>query len=236
MSNALYQAIQTSISRYLDEIHTSVPARIVDYDPTKQEASVQPMIKRRYYDASGSSNGVVDQPTIVAVPVVFPSAAGGILSFPIKVGDIVLLIFSEQSLDNFLFSGGDSTIDPQDHRRFHYSDAIAIPGLYPLNRAPGSDPDDVVLRFNVGTASENSVKLKPNGDIVITTPGKTIVNSTGNVEITAPTTAITGNLTVSGTIVSGGNITAPDVFAGGKSGKLHTHTTTTTGNPTSSPN
>lgn len=233
--------VNAAIEERLAELHTAMPARIMEYDPAKQEAVVQPLIKRRYYDADNNPKGLVDQPPIVAVPVVFPSAATGIISFPIKKGDIVLLIFSELSVDNFNFSDGQSTVDPDDFRRFHYSDAIAIPGLYPFNRAIGSDPDNLAIRFNVG-GNESSIKFKPNGDVQITTSGKTIVNATGTAEVTAASatvncnTTINGNLNVNGNIECSQTVTGTtDVIGGGKSLKTHPHSGVTPGGGVSGP-
>lgn len=235
--------VELILQNRLNEFHTCIPGRIVEYDATKQEATVQPLIKRRYYDAGPNADGIQEQPPIVAVPVVFPSAGTGILSFPVKVGDIVLILFSERSLDNWLFSDGASLIDPQDHRQFNYSDAIAIPGIYPFQKALGGSTTDVELRMNSGTASECKVALKPNGDVVITSPAKVIVNSTGNTEVnaanvnvTASTSTFNGNVSVTGDISCSGTVTGTtDVVGGGKSLKTHTHTSASPGSPTSPP-
>lgn len=191
MTVSLLNVLKSYYNSRMAEVHTAIPARILDYDPATQKASVQPLIKRRYYDADRNPDGLVDQPAIVAVPVVFPSAASGSLSFPISKGDIVLLVFSEVSIDSFVFSDGDATVDPQDTRVFDYSDAIAIPGLYPFKKALGSHPTDVVLKFNVDTANENSIRLKPNGDVQVDTPTNYIVNAGGNIQLNA-----TGNVDI----------------------------------------
>ena len=217
--------IESMIQNRLNEVHSALPAKIISYDADKQEAAVQPLINRLYHDDDSEI-----QPTIAAVPVIFPSAATGSLTFPIGVGDIVLLIFSEQSLDNWLFSDGKASVDPEDHRRFHYSDAIAIPGLYPFKKAPGGSNTDVVLRFNIGTASENKISLKPNGDIDIDTPTNYTINAASMV-VNCP-------LTVNDDIHSTGTITGDvDVIAGTVSGKTHVHPYTDNGSPsvTSSP-
>lgn len=205
MSTSLLPTLQKFFDSRTADMHTAIPGRIVEYDPVRQEAVVQPLIKRRYYDASGNPNGVVDQPAIVAVPVVFPSAAGGIISFPIKKGDSVLIIFSEVSIDSFNFSDGTATVDPDDNRQFSYADAIAIPGLSPFNVALGSHPENVVVRFNVGTANENSVSLKPNGDVQIDTPSNFVVNAGGNIELNAGGTLdaiASGVVTIDGSTIN----------------------------------
>lgn len=207
MSTSFIKLLQNYFDSRMDEVHTAIPGRIVEYDASKQEAVVQPMIKRRYFDAEGNPNGLVDQPAIVAVPVVFPSSGGGIISFPVKQGDTVLIIFSEISLDTFNFSDGSAPVDPEDHRKFNYSDAIAIPGLYPFNKTLNAHPNDLVVKFNVGTGSENSFHLKPNGDVVINSPTKVVISA--DVEVN-------GNIYCSDTVTA-----TTDVFGGGISLKNH---------------
>ena len=73
-------------------------------------------------------------PVIPCVPVVFPAAGGFSVTFPVNVGDTVLLVFASQSLDNWLFSDGHDT-DPDDPRRHGLTDAIALPGLRPFTQA-----------------------------------------------------------------------------------------------------
>ena len=253
--------IEDIVNNYLSELHTSLPARIVTYDHATQNASVLPLIKRRYFDAGNNTDGLVDMPIIEGVPVIFPSANTGILTFPIKQGDIVLLVFCERSIDNWVFSDGSEPVDPQDLRKHNYSDAFCIPGLYPFSKALGSHETDTVLRFNVGTANENKISLKPNGDVQIDTPAKLIVNATSNVEITTQADAIvnvsgnadvnvTGSTTVdsngvtvnsststfNGDVQVNGTLTATtDVIGGGKSLKTHTHSGVTPGSGTSGP-
>ena len=65
---------------------------------------------------------------VTGVPVVFPMGAFGGVTFPVQVGDTVLLVCSSSSLDAWL-AGNGGEVDPQDDRRHDLSDAIAIPGL-----------------------------------------------------------------------------------------------------------
>lgn len=154
------------LENYLNEMHTAIPARVVEYSHSRQEAVVQPVIKKRYYDAGGAEDGLEDMPPIVAVPVVFPAAASGTLTFPIKKGDLVLLVFSERSIDKFNVSDGKTMIDPEDYRKFSYNDAIAIPGIFPQSPSLASHPEDVVLKFRTQTG-KSSISFSPDGTIAI---------------------------------------------------------------------
>ncbi len=175
--------VEAIVEHSLWDLHTCLPAKIVTIDYEQQKATVQPLIKERNRDAKANDKGLQDMPVIQGVPVIFPSANTGILTFPIKAGDIVLVVFSERSVDNFVFSDGVNPVDPDDFRKHNYTDAFCIAGLYPFKKALGIHPSDAVLRMNVDTANECSVSLKPNGDVIVDTPTKFIVNAANEVEI-----------------------------------------------------
>lgn len=187
----LITVIMDAIRYQLGEVNTAIPARILKYDPTKQEAEVQPLIKRLYKDGS-----IIDRAPITGVPVVFPAAGGGIITFPVKTGDTVLLIFSQRSIDRWVRSDG-GPVDPQDNRKHDISDAIALPGLFSFSNALQSDPENVVIKF-----SGASIALTPAGAIEIIAPGGV---------------TITGDLDVSGDIV------ANEVTASGIALSTHVH-------------
>lgn len=178
----LTKVIKSYIEKDREHFHTAIPAKIIRYNAAKQRADVQPLVQERYLD-----NKVVDYPILYDVPLMFPSAGGGKITFPVKIDDVVLVIFSERSIDRWLQGETDKPIDPGDTRKHDLSDAIAIPGLYTFLTAPGSDPNDVVISF-----SGSSVKLKANGDVEFNPSGA--VKVMGDVIITGSLTA-TGEIT-----------------------------------------
>lgn len=217
----LIDLIQAMVDHNLWDLHTAIPAKIIEIDYESQKASVQPLIKERYRDADENPKGLVDMPIILGVPVIFPSAGNGILTFPPKKGEKVLLIFSERSTDNFVIGEGDSPVDPQDFRKHHYTDAFCISGLYPFKKALGIHPENAVFRMNVGGGQECKIELTPAGDIIITSPTKVTVNATSeaivntekatitasdSVKIDTPQTTCTGKLRVDGEISAGGDV------------------------------
>ena len=190
-AEALVEFTEAVVEHFLWNLHTCIPAKIIEVtDYKKQKATVQPLIKERNRDADGNPRGLQDMALIQGVPIVFPSASTGALTFPIKKGDIVLLVFSERSVDNFVFSDGSSPVDPDDFRKHNYTDAIAIAGLYPFSKALGIHPEDAVLVMNSGTVSECKVSLKPSGDVVVDSPTQVIVNATNKVEVNTKTAEV----------------------------------------------
>lgn len=241
--------VEAIVEHSLWDLHTCLPAKIITIDYVQQKATVQPLIKERNRDAKANDKGLQDMPVIQGVPVVFPSANTGILTFPIKEGDIVLVVFAERSVDNFVFSDGTKPVDPDDFRKHNYTDAFCIAGLYPFKKALGIDPSDTVLRMNVGTGNECKIALAPSGDVTITTPTKLIVNATNevvvntelatinasdevvvntatatvnaseSVTIDSPQTTMTGELRVDGGVSIGSDVQTDAGF----SGNTHVH-------------
>ena len=152
----LKQVIQKNIADVKEWQYTNLPARVIEYDASTQTATVQTLINYTW------SDGVVQEDAIVSdVPVIFPSAGGGIISFPVQVGDTVLLCFSMRSIAEWM--EGDGSMSTPEEGRFHeLSDAMAIPGLYPKQKSLSPNPDDVEIKFK-----GNKITLKENGDIDI---------------------------------------------------------------------
>lgn len=152
----LKQVIRKNIDDVLDWAYTNLPAKVVEYFPETQTATVQPLINYTWED------GVVHEESVIAdVPVMFPSAGGGIISFPVQRGDTVLLCFSMRSIDSWV-EGDGSVSTPRENRIHDINDAIAIPGIYPKQKTLEPNPDDVEVKFK-----GNKVTLKANGDVVI---------------------------------------------------------------------
>jgi hypothetical protein len=101
-------------------------------------AEVQPLIQEKYADGQ-----ILSRPRIPNVPVVMPSTASAGLTLPIGIGDPVMLLFSQRSMDRWLAQGGEQ--EASDIRMHALSDAIAVPGLFAFN-VSHSDGSGVVLK------------------------------------------------------------------------------------------
>lgn len=175
MSNAsriprLSEVIREHILSQLSEMHIALPGRVESYDPVKQMASIQPVIKQAFIDEEGARQ-VERLPVIPGVPVQFPQGGGYRLTFPIAAGDSGLLVFSETSLDVWLSVGGE--VDPLDDRRSHLTDAIFIPGVRSF-AAPISDAHQTKL--SLGKESGPQLFI---GDNKIQLGGETSVQGAG---------------------------------------------------------
>jgi hypothetical protein len=229
------QAIQQVIETALAEANTAEPARIVSYNPATNRAIVRASMPKRMADGS-----VLDAPQIYEVPVVWPVSSGGgaggaILSFPVKPGDGVMLIYQQRSLDGWS-SGNDAA--PDDPRHHDISDAVAIPGLSASGVSP--NPTDVELRFG-----QSRMVIQPDASVHVETPGGTVDLTTteavmrvgattvhivgGAIKLTTAGGTLTigadGSATYSGgTLTTDSNIvTSGDVIAGTISLRNHIH-------------
>lgn len=141
---SLFEVIDSSISGRLSTLHVGMPARVETYDASELRVSVKPLIRRVFED---ETTALVSEslPVIDSVPVIFQGAGSYRITFPINKGDIVWLMFSSASLDEWLAKGGE--VDPvvKDERRFHLSDAVAIPGIYDFKNARTAKTDALVI-------------------------------------------------------------------------------------------
>lgn len=139
---SLAQVLDAVIARRLADTHTAMPGRVERYDAAKQVVDVQPLLKSRIVLEDGTS---ADEslPVLVNLPVVFPGAGGFRLTFPVKQGDGVLVVFSEASIDRWQKLGGEQATDG---RRFHLADGIALVGLHDDTQAwTGAAADDLTI-------------------------------------------------------------------------------------------
>lgn len=161
-------SIKGLINSELIDLNTSIDGVVVSYSAGL--ATVRPIGKKRFQDGDE-----LDFPLIYSVPVRWPSFNGGKCGFkgPIRAGDKVQVIFSQQAKDG-----------TDDQRRFDLSDAYCFPADN-STVAQGGNNDDTILYF--GSAY---IKLTESGQMEINAPGgcKTI----------APTNEFTGKVTVNG--------------------------------------
>lgn len=132
----------------LQDVNVSDPCRVVSYDRTKQRLQVQPLVARGVI-AEGGVTKPDHLPIINDVPIVFPGNRKNGITWPVRPGDTVLVVYCSRSIDRWLYRGG--RIDPKDYRRHNHNDAIAIPGLNDFAHAlpPTAMSDDaMVIRFD----------------------------------------------------------------------------------------
>lgn len=188
-------------------IWTALPGIIQSFDQEAMTCEVQPAIQGKIQTESGDVQAV-NLPLLLDCPVVFPSAGGCTLTFPIKAGDECLVVFSSRAIDFWWQSGG---IQPPAETRMHdLSDGFVILGpMSTPNVIKDINLSAVELRTNTRKAylsmapESNDVTLYTEGNVQATVKGALTASVQGDVSIQvqgSATCAINGSLnaTVSG--------------------------------------
>jgi len=129
------------------DVHTALIGRVENYDSAKQQADIQPVLKRLLKTLKDEVKAE-ELPLLLDVPVIFPRAGGFFLSLPIQKGDFVQVLFNESSIDDWLTNTSSSISAAS---RFTLQGAIAIPGIFPQTQALlGAHKDNLVLGSDRG--------------------------------------------------------------------------------------
>lgn len=110
------------LRRWLQQrLNTQFPGVVMAYDPVKQRADVQPLIKRR---RRGEDDEPIDErlPVIPSVPILFPGNSKFEDIWDVEVGDRVWVECSQDSLDDYLQDGNEAPA--RDLPRYAIHDAV----------------------------------------------------------------------------------------------------------------
>lgn len=148
-------------------INSCTLGKIETFDSTTMKANVIPLVK--------SEDG--NKPMLIEVPVSFMRAGPFLIRPPYKQGDIVLVVFADEDIDNVLISGTIS--EPNSTRKHSLDDAIIVGGVMPFtNTLPGEHGNDLVIAkddFETKLVIEESGKIliESNKGITISGPSRT---------------------------------------------------------------
>ncbi len=168
--------IKKMITDSQENLFTSLPARVITYYPEEQCVDVRPILRQRFDEHTGQSQ----MPIIYKVPVIFPSAGGGILSFPIfsetddsteELGDIMMLEFSMRTMEDWLVEVTETDVIPQNNRYHNLTDAVAKPSIYQFGRNLTPHPRNVELKFKNTVISIEDDDTE-NSNLIIETNGE----------------------------------------------------------------
>jgi hypothetical protein len=174
-------------------------------DLEEAKVDVQPLVNKQYKDGE-----VQEYPAILSVPVLFPCSSVGGVVFPIVQGDTVLVVFNKSNIDVFK-AGATTPHDPIDERSFNIRDAVAIPCVFPFSKTPSKakqfkySSEDVILTNGIGE-TESEVRLKSNGECVVSGSHVKIETSVSTSSSLSVGTGATGSFTTpTGQVVSVSN-------------------------------
>ena len=219
------ESLRLALENAQANIWTAMPGIVTAVDLAAQTVSVQPAIQGVVSNPDGTTQ-TVNLPLLVDVPIVWPRAGGFALTFPIAVGDEVLVVFGARCIDSWWQSGAVGA--PAEARMHDLSDGFAIlaPTSQPKKFANVSSTN-VQLRDTAGTTY---VEITPGGKArvvgasAIDIEAPTInLNGSSAVNVTAPTIALNGQVTqASGSFSIGGIVFGTHKHTGVQSGPSNT--------------
>jgi hypothetical protein len=163
----LEEVMRAAVREALLSLNVCMPGVVESYNSATNTVSVRPALKRLYE----TDTVPTALPIISMVPVVYPRGGAFKMKWNLLPGDSVTLIFSQRSIDIWKSQGG--VVDPDDPRRFHLSDAIAIPGGY-----PSTNPiSDSVVGQTVLESGSLQIILEDSGKIKITNGGAELLSA-----------------------------------------------------------
>jgi len=193
----LEEGVRSAIEDYLADMWKALPCQVTSVNLEAQTLEAQPLIQAKVKQDDGTVLDVT-LPLVVDCPIVWPRGGGYALTFPVAIGDEVLIIFSDRCIDQWWQSGEVST--QIDLRMHDLSDGFAI-------LAPTSQPN------KLSDVSATSVQLRNNAKnclIEITNGGDINITATGSVNINAEeaniTTTGSTNITADEANVNAGTI------------------------------
>lgn len=206
-----------------------LPARIVEYFPEDQTATVQISVET-IYNNSESLYEIKKRQPLEGVPVHTPSGGGWAITMPIKEGDSCIMFFSQVGYDHWLYEDKDSAgllaglPKPWMRRQFNEDDGYALVGLNTIPRAiksytmDGSQWRNEDAIQNIHLKEDLSIEINSPVSVTINAPSVVVncdtseVNAGSSASITTPKTTIdspeteiTGNVVIGGNVEIGGN-------------------------------
>jgi hypothetical protein len=227
------EAIRTFVR---DELDDCLPCRVEAVNGAMVNVQILPLMILS--DGSSMARKVIED-----VPIVFSGTNRAMLRFDVAVGDIGLLKASDRDLTLVLQMMAEAI--PNTLRRHSFSDSFFIP--YELREFSPVSGDAVIqsrdgvrhvsiepdsVRVAVG---ENTVVVT-DSDIVTTANGNTVELSGYELKATVSGSTITFNSSSFSVSLSGGTMAFDGTtltINGVDVGPMHTHTTTSSGDPTS---
>jgi len=166
----LSEVIFEAIEKKLLDLHTALPGKVDKYYIENQSADIKPLIHKKI--RLSNSLKEVSLPVVTRASIIWPSVnnSNTFMTFPLKPGDLGVLIFCERALDNYLASIPEIDypfkINPSFHnntRHHDLNDAWFIPGGLPFSKAlQDVSEDDIVIKNN-----NIKINIKPDGKITI---------------------------------------------------------------------
>lgn len=164
----LSEVLEALKANIFGSLYVGMPGKVTKYITSTQLVNVKPLLKRALIGDDGTEIQE-DIPEITNVPVIFPRGGDFFLHFPLAPGDNVLLLFMDKSIDTYIGSAGNVDLDQVDLRAHDLSDAVAIPGFYPITKPIiGAGATDLLIGKKAGpTITIKPTQVDINGNFTV---------------------------------------------------------------------
>ncbi len=146
----LAELIAEAIESRLLDLHVAMPCKVTAYQASTQRCDCQPQLQLSVPDGTGGYL-LETLPVLPNVPVCFPSGGGFFASFPLAVGDPVMVVFADRSIGAWLAKG--EVCDPGDLHKHSLSGAVAYPGIKTTGHALASASGSNMVLGKDGTSA-----------------------------------------------------------------------------------
>lgn len=168
-----------------DELRVSLPGVITKVHVDKQTVDVQITVKNPLFDEHG--NAIFEQLTSIAdVPLAVTRGGGFLVWVPVAVGDSVMLVFSDLSMDTWRAGDGSRPVPPGWVGKHTADSAIAYPCVAPDSKSLSSPSADKVVIGKDSGPTQISISA---ADITATAGG------VGSIKVTASDVQLGANPT-----------------------------------------
>lgn len=242
----IQDTINSAFDYKMESVNTAIPCIVLGIRDNggTQMVDIQPTINQKLQDGS-----IKERPPILGVPVSFPVSSTAGMTYPIKIGDTGMAVFSMRDMDSWK-SGNGRPSTPSTASKMSAGDAVFYPGIQPPGNAVNNPSKhvlthstaDTVMFANLG-AVECEVRLKADGSIEINTSNQPVtincsnatVNASESINLNSPQMTVDVASSVwLGDIVHTGNYTGVGVQTfNGIVFSTHRHLGVQTGNGTS---
>jgi hypothetical protein len=149
-----YSSTDNSIDRInastLAAVKTSLPGYIETYDPKKKTCTVN-LALTEFKDTDGAEPLNFDLRPI-PTPVKFPRGGGFCMTWPLKKGDPVWVVFCHRQIDEWFASDGKTKVTAALLSLFESGDCYVDPGAFPEGNNKGEATDrELIISSDDGT-------------------------------------------------------------------------------------
>ena len=195
--NSDYNAVNQQIEARIQRLETMFLGRVDSCQSSgvagSKTVGATPM--SQMIDGNGNAYASPSYPSLPHYRIQQGTAA--IIMDP-RPGDIGVFVCSKRDISNI--SQGKQPGPPGSTRSFSPSDAVMVGSIH--TKAP---------TYYIDFSGQDKIVIHAPAGITIETDAKVTITASAGVEITAPNTKINGNLEVTGTIKSGGQITGAGI-------------------------